>query len=56
LTFEKSKLLERAGHKVTGLHPDGYGETLAKRSILFKVKEDEDFNRRNTWGILRIKI
>ena len=27
-------------------------ETFAKRSILFKVKEDEDFNRRNTLSIL----
>ena len=27
-------------------------ETLAKRSILFKVKEGEDFNRRNTLSIL----
>jgi len=31
-------------------------ETFEKRSILFKVKEDENFNRRNTLSILRIKI
>ncbi|MFH1147580.1 MAG: hypothetical protein V1736_07720 [Pseudomonadota bacterium] len=31
-------------------------EPLAKCSILSKVKEGEDFNRRNTGGILRIKI
>ena len=33
-----------------------YQEIFAKRSILFKFKEEEDFNRRNTLGILRIKI
>jgi hypothetical protein len=31
-------------------------ETFEKCSILFKAKEDEDFNRRNTLSILRIKI
>ena len=31
-------------------------ETFAKCSILFKVKEDEDFNRKNTSSILRIEI
>jgi hypothetical protein len=31
-------------------------ETCEKCSFLFKFKEDENFNRRNTWGILRIKI
>jgi len=31
-------------------------ETFAERSILFKVKEGEDFSRRNTFGILRTKI
>jgi len=31
-------------------------EIFEKRSILFKFKEDEDFNRSNTSGILRIKI
>jgi len=31
-------------------------EIFEKRSILSKFKEDEDFNRRNTLGILRIKI
>jgi len=29
---------------------------FAKHSILFKVKEDEDFSRRNTLSILRTKI
>ena len=33
-----------------------HAETFEKRSILFKVKEDEDFDRRNTECILRIKI
>jgi hypothetical protein len=33
-----------------------YSETFEKRSILFKAKEGENFNRRNTWSILRIKI
>jgi len=33
-----------------------YKETFGKCSILFKVKEDENFNRRNTLSILRIKI
>ena len=31
-------------------------EIFEKRSILFKFKEDEDFNRKNTLGVLRIKI
>jgi hypothetical protein len=31
-------------------------ESFEKRSILFKVKEGENFNQRNTFGILRIKI
>ncbi len=31
-------------------------ETFEKCSILFKVKEGENFNRRNTLSILRIKI
>jgi hypothetical protein len=31
-------------------------ETFEKRSILFKVKEDENFNHRNTLSISRIKI
>jgi len=31
-------------------------ETFDKCSFLFKVKEGEDFNRRNTWSISRIKI
>jgi len=31
-------------------------ETFEKRSILFKIKEGEDFNHRNTLSILRIKI
>ncbi len=31
-------------------------EPLAKCSVLAKVKEGEDFNRRNTGRILRIKI
>ncbi|MFH1146757.1 MAG: hypothetical protein V1736_03535 [Pseudomonadota bacterium] len=31
-------------------------EPLAKGSILPKVKEGEDFNRRNTLSILRVKI
>jgi len=39
---------------------DGYfytlSETFEKRSILFKAKEGEDFNHRNTLSILRIKI
>jgi len=31
-------------------------ETFEKCSFLFKFKEGENFNRRNTLGILRIKI
>jgi len=31
-------------------------ETFEKRSILFKAKEGENFNHRNTLSILRIKI
>jgi hypothetical protein len=31
-------------------------ETFEKCSILFKFKEGEDFNRRNTLSILRIEI
>jgi hypothetical protein len=31
-------------------------ETYANRSILSKVKEDEDFGRRNTLSILRTEI
>ena len=31
-------------------------ETFEKRSILFKFKEGEDFNRKNTLSILRIEI
>ena len=31
-------------------------ETFAKRSILFTTKEGDNFNHRNTWSILRIKI
>jgi len=33
-----------------------YIEPVSKRSILFKVKEDENFNRRNILNISRIKI
>jgi len=33
-----------------------YNETFEKRSILFNNKEGENFNHRNTLGILRIKI
>jgi hypothetical protein len=32
------------------------GESFEKCSILFKVKKDENFNLRNTFSILRIKI
>jgi hypothetical protein len=31
-------------------------ETFEKGSILFKVKEDENFNQRNTFSISRIEI
>jgi hypothetical protein len=31
-------------------------ETFEKCLILFKVKEDENFNRRNTFSISRIEI
>ncbi len=31
-------------------------ETFEKRSVLFKVKTGEDFNRRNTFSILRVEI
>ncbi|HUT42943.1 MAG TPA: hypothetical protein VMW95_01300, partial [Desulfobacterales bacterium] len=31
-------------------------ETFEKCSILFKAKEGENFNHRNTFSILRIKI
>jgi hypothetical protein len=33
-----------------------YNETFEKRPNLFKAKEDENFKRRNTLSILRIKI
>jgi len=33
-----------------------YGETSEKCLILFKVKKDEDFIRRHTLSISRIKI
>jgi len=33
-----------------------YSETFEKCSILFKFKAGENFNRRNTLSILRIKI
>jgi len=33
-----------------------YSEAFEKRSILFKIKEGEDFNHSNTSGISRIKI
>jgi hypothetical protein len=33
-----------------------YDETFEKCSILFKFKEGENFNHRNTLSILRIKI
>jgi hypothetical protein len=33
-----------------------FQETFEKCSILFKFKEGEDFNRRNTSSILRIEI
>jgi len=31
-------------------------EGFEKYSILFKFKEGENFNHRNTWSILRIKL
>jgi hypothetical protein len=31
-------------------------ETFKKGLILFKVKEEEDFNHRHTWSISRIEI
>jgi len=31
-------------------------ETFEKCSILFKVKEGENFNHRNTWSISRIAL
>jgi len=31
-------------------------ETFEKCSILFKFKEGGNFNHRNTWSILRIKL
>jgi hypothetical protein len=31
-------------------------ETFEKRSFLFKFKEGEKFNHRNTWSISRITI
>jgi hypothetical protein len=33
-----------------------YLVSIQKLDIFYKVKEDEDFNRRNTYGILRIEI
>ena len=41
-----------------GIYPGGFSEieTFEKCSILFKVKEGENFNHRNTLSILRIKI
>jgi hypothetical protein len=33
-----------------------FAETFEKCSILFKAKEDENFNHRNTSSISRIKI
>jgi hypothetical protein len=35
---------------------ENINETFEKRSILFKAKEGENFNHRNTLSILRIKI
>jgi hypothetical protein len=43
-------LCNREGGAVYG------GETFEECSILFKFKEDEDFNHRNTLSISRIKI
>jgi hypothetical protein len=41
----------------TAIQPDNtYVETFEKWSILFKVKEDENFNHRNILNISRIKI
>jgi len=31
-------------------------EAVSKCSILFEIKEGENFNHRNTWSISRIKI
>jgi hypothetical protein len=39
---------------ITGIQRQN--ETFEKCSILFKFKEDENFNHRNTLSILRIEI
>jgi hypothetical protein len=31
-----------------------FTETFEKRSILFKIKKGDNFNRRHTWSISRI--
>ena len=40
----------------TNSHFLSINETFEKCSILFKFKEDDNFNRRNTLSILRIKL
>jgi len=39
-----------------GYGTDTHDETFEKCSILFKVKESENFNHRNILNILRIEI
>jgi len=46
----------RKGRGVVFQSLAGRGETFEKCSILFKFKEGEDFNHRNTLSILRIEI
>jgi len=44
---------------VVDSRPEKYtypGEAVSKCSILFKIKEGENFNHRNTLSILRIEI
>jgi|GEM_PF-2700311 len=38
------------------LRPCMYNEAVSKCSILFEIKEGENFNHRNTWSISKIKI
>jgi hypothetical protein len=45
-----------AGHLISTNLESLYKETFEKCPILFKAKEGENFNHRNTLSILRIKI
>jgi len=54
--FTRAMDSSRASMSGYGLSEDNDSETFEKCSILFKAKEGENFNHRNTLSILRIKI